>query len=109
MSDILVMGSPDIVEGFTLTGADVENVRDPARAEWMVEELIRRGSYSIVIITEALYSSLSEKLRTTAEKSSQPLVITLPVPAGLRYWEEREDLISRVIRRAIGYRLKIRR
>jgi vacuolar-type H+-ATPase subunit F/Vma7 len=109
MSEVLVVGQPEIVEGFGLTGARVETVTDPDRVGWLVNELLRTRDTGIVVITEDLYEEIPEKLRIRAEASARPLFITLPRPAGREVWEEREDLISRIIRRAIGYRLKIRR
>ncbi len=109
MSEVLVVGQPEIVEGFGLTGARVETVSDPGRVEWLVSELLRTRDTGIVVITEDLYEEIPEKLRVKAEASARPLFITLPRPAGREIWEEREDLISRIIRRAIGYRLKIKR
>ena len=109
MSEILMVGPPEIVEGFGLTGARVEAVTDPDRIGWLVTELLRTRDTGIVVITEDLYEQIPEKVRVKAEASARPLFITLPRPAGRELWEGREDLISRIIRRAIGYRLKIRR
>jgi vacuolar-type H+-ATPase subunit F/Vma7 len=109
MSDLLVLGRPEIVEGFGLTGARFEVVTDPGRVGWIVTELMRTRDTGIVVITEELYEQIPEKVRIRAEASARPLFITLPRPAGRELWKEREDLISRIIRRAIGYRLKIRR
>ncbi|UCF30378.1 MAG: V-type ATP synthase subunit F [bacterium] len=109
MSEILVIGQPEIVEGFSLAGADVETCSDPSRLEWRVMDLLRGRSHGIVIITEELYESLPEKVRLKAEESGRPLFITLPRPRGEDFWTEQEDMITRIIRRAIGYRLKIRR
>jgi vacuolar-type H+-ATPase subunit F/Vma7 len=109
MSEVVVIGQPEIVEGFSLAGADVEPCTDPSRLEWRVMDLLRERSHGVVIVTEELYESLPEKVRIRAEQSGRPLFITLPRPLGEDFWGEREDLISRIIRRAIGYRLKIRR
>jgi len=109
MSEILFIGEPEVIEGFGLTGADIEPESDPARVQWLVEELLRSKDTGIVVITENLYEQIPEKVRTRAEASGRPLFVTLPRPAGLEDWAEKEDLISRVIRRTIGYRMKIRR
>jgi vacuolar-type H+-ATPase subunit F/Vma7 len=109
MSDLLVLGKAEVVEGFSLTGARIEAVADPDRMGWIVSELLRTRDQGIVVITEELYEQIPEKIRVKAEASARPLFITLPQPAGSELWEEREDLVSRIIRRAIGYRLKIKR
>ena len=109
MSEILVIGRPEIVEGFSLAGAEVETCTEPSRLEWKVLELLRNRSHGVVIVTEELYETLPQKVMLRAEQSGRPLFITLPRPLGEDFWETREDLISRIIKRAIGYRLKIRR
>jgi len=101
MPEILVIGEPEIIEGFALTGARIKPESDPKRAGWLVEQHLRT--------TESLFEQIPEKTRTLAEASGQPIFVTLPRPAEIESRGEREDLISRIIRRAIGYRLKIRR
>jgi vacuolar-type H+-ATPase subunit F/Vma7 len=74
-----------------------------------VDQLLRSQDAGIIVVTENLFEQIPEKTRSRAEASGQPIFITLPRPSGIETWEEREDLISRIIRRAIGYRLKIKR
>jgi len=109
MSEILVIGEPEIIEGFALTGARIRPESDPGRAERIMENLFRSREADIIVVTESLFEQLPEKTRIQAEASGRPIFLTLPRPAGIEAWGEREDLISRIIRRAIGYRLKIRR
>jgi vacuolar-type H+-ATPase subunit F/Vma7 len=108
MSEVLVIGEPEVVEGFALAGTDVESSRDPERVAWMVPELIRSSAYGIVLVTETIYDHMDEKVRARAEASARPLFVTIPAAAGTELWGG-EDTISRIIRRAIGYRLKIKR
>lgn len=109
MSEILVIGEPEIIEGFALTGARIRPESDPARVERMLANLFQSGETDIVVVTESLFERIPEKTRIRAETSGHPIFLTLPRPAGIELPGEREDLISRIIRRAIGYRLKVRR
>jgi vacuolar-type H+-ATPase subunit F/Vma7 len=109
MSEILVIGEPEIIEGFALTGAQIRPESDPIRLERFVDQLLKSQDAGIIVVTESLFEQIPEKTRTRAEASGQPIFVTLPRPAGIEIWGEQEDLISRIIRRAIGYRLKIRR
>jgi vacuolar-type H+-ATPase subunit F/Vma7 len=109
MSEILVIGEPEIIEGFALTGARIRPETDPKRAERLVEQLLRSQDTDIVVFTESMFEQIPDKIRTRAEASGRPILVTLPRPAGIEIWGEGEDLISRIIRRAIGYRLKIKR
>jgi vacuolar-type H+-ATPase subunit F/Vma7 len=109
MSELLVIGEPEIIEGFGLTGAKVESVTNPDRVEWLITRLLRSRNEGIVVVTESLYEKVPEKTRAQAEASGRLLFVTLPRPAEMELWEDREDLIGRIVRRAIGYRVKIRR
>ena len=109
MSEVLVIGEPDIIEGFALTGARIRPENDSRRTERLVDQLLRSQDAGIIVVTESLFEQIPEKTRTRAEASGRPIFVTLPRPAGIELWGEREDLISRIIQRAIGYRLKIRR
>ena len=109
MSEILVIGEPEIIEGFALTGARIRPESDPVRAERLVEQLMRSADAGIIVVTESLFEKIPEKTRIRAEATARPIFVSLPRPAGIEAWGGREDLISRIIRRAIGYRLKVRR
>ncbi len=109
MPEILFIGEPKIIEGFALTGAQTKPETDPKRAGWLIEQHIRARDAGIIIVTESLFEQISEKTQTLAEASARPIFVTLPRPVGFESWEGAEDLVSRIIRRAIGYRLKIKR
>ncbi len=109
MSEVLVVGEPEQVEGFALAGARVDSTRDPERVAWLLREAILRRAPAVVAVTESLYEGLPEKIRLAAESSGRPMVITLPRPAGWEALEGGDNLIARIIRRAIGYRIKVRR
>jgi len=109
MSEILVIGEPEIVEGFALTGAQIRSETDPVRVAHLVDRLVQSQEADIIVITESLLERIPEKTRSKAEASGKPVFVSLPRPAGTDTWEGHEDLISRIIRRAIGYRLKVRR
>jgi vacuolar-type H+-ATPase subunit F/Vma7 len=109
MSEVLVTGEPEAVEGFALAGARVEALRDVPRLEWLLREAMRARNPAVVVVTESLYEKLPEKLRLQAEGSARPMFITLPAPPGWSELPGRDDLVSRIIRRAVGYRVKVRR
>ena len=109
MSEILVIGEPEIIEGFALTGAMTRPETDPVRTGHLIDQLIRLRTADIVVFTESLYERILEKDRSRAEGSTKPIFVSLPHPTGIEKWSVREDLVSRIIRRAIGYRLKVRR
>ena len=81
MPEILVIGEPEIIEGFALTGARIKPESDPKRAGWLVEQHLRTGEAGIIVVTESLFEQIPEKTRTLAEASGQPIFVTLPRPA----------------------------
>jgi len=109
MSEVLVVGEPELTEGFALAGGRVEPTVDLARVEWMIRETMRSRNPAVVVVTEGLFERLPEKVRLAAERSARSMFITLPTPPGWETLPGRDDLVSRIIRRAVGYRIKIKR
>ncbi len=109
MSEVWVVGEPEMVEGFALAGARVEPAREPSRVEWLVRETLRAREPAVMVVTESLFEKLPEKVRLAAERAARPMFVTMPEPPGWATVPGREDLVTRIIRRAVGYRIKVKR
>jgi vacuolar-type H+-ATPase subunit F/Vma7 len=109
MSEVWVVGEPEMVEGFALAGARVKAMHDPSRVEWLLRETMRARAPAVVVVSESLYELVPEKVRMAAERAARPMYVTLPEPPGWEAVPSREDLVTRIIRRAVGYRIKVKR
>ena len=101
-----VLCRPATAAGFALAGlpaATMPEAADPAPA---VTALLGRTDVGVVLVEESIYESLPPELRLRLDRSPRPVVVPFPGPAwtGARTAEER---IVELLRRAIGYRVKL--
>lgn len=103
------MTDPDTALGFRLAGVEVHEMTDPVQAGEQLLALLRAGEAGIVIYNEDFVSALPEPAVTALEDSVTPVFFAIPVPPAVPPAERREEYLARLVRRAIGYQLKIRR
>lgn len=92
--------------GFGLAGVPADSVTgaDPAET---VEALLRRPDLGVLLLEERVYDTLSPELRRRVERSSVPVVVPFPSP-GWTAARTAEDRVVELLRRAIGYRVRLR-
>lgn len=94
--------------GFRLAGLETRELAPDEVSSFMLE-LLAEGVYGIVIVEERLYTEISGQVMKRIEKKGLPMVVPVMVP---RSWEETgpvESRAVRLIRKAIGYQIKIKR
>ncbi len=109
MPRVAVLTDYDTGLGFQLAGVEVYNAGSAAEAEATLCNLILDKDVGIIAINEDFLDGLSERVKKRIEGSSHPIVFPFP---SIKRWEEAapsEEYVARLIRRAIGYHLKIRR
>lgn len=109
MYKILAIVGSEVVNGFILAGIEAVHVKSKEEAKQTLMDNLSKNKYGIIIIEEALYEGLDLHLRKTIDKGSLPLVVPLPMEMK---WKEgdfstKSDYIARLIRRIIGYNVKI--
>ncbi|GIW54589.1 MAG: hypothetical protein KatS3mg082_0993 [Nitrospiraceae bacterium] len=109
MARLSVITDPDTALGFRLAGVDVHEEIDPVKAGERLLALLRAREAGIVIYNEDFVSTLPESAVTALEESLTPVFFAIPVPRPVSPAERREDYLARLVRRAIGYQLKIKR
>jgi V/A-type H+-transporting ATPase subunit F len=109
MSSLVVVTDTDTALGFRLAGVDVIEVSTQEEATKQLCRFLNGNEPGIVIYNQEYQTALPEKTRSALEESVSPVFYAIPVvhaePAG----EPREEYLARLLRRAIGYRLKIKR
>jgi V/A-type H+-transporting ATPase subunit F len=97
--DIGVIGSPEFTTGFRLAGvrafAEVPEEEKAGQLDDAVTEMIEDGDLGIVVMHDADLDHLSRSVRETAERSVDPVLVTLGGGAG-------SDRLREQIKRAIG-------
>jgi len=106
MYKIVVVTDPDSAPGFRLAGADVLEASSLGEAKKIISSLIYKDDTGIVAISEDLMSAIDEKMQERIGKTYRPIII--PIPS--RYKGiERTSYMERLLQRAIGYNIVIRR
>jgi vacuolar-type H+-ATPase subunit F/Vma7 len=109
MARLIVITDPDTALGFHLTGVDVTEMADPQAAAYRLLAVLKSREAGVVIYNEEYRTALSVKDRAALEDSITPVFFAIPVARAARKGEPRELYLARLLRRAIGYQVKIKR
>ncbi|MDH3625219.1 MAG: V-type ATP synthase subunit F [Myxococcales bacterium] len=103
---LAVITTPQSSVGFALAGVSVFPEVDGERAAHRIDLLISEAKATVVMIEEALYRELPEEVKRMMRRRATPVVIPIPGPS----WgaeSTAHDYIVEILRRAIGYRVRL--
>lgn len=105
MKKVAFITLPDAEFGFRLAGVDqyVAESKDVLDA---IRRVISEPSTGLVIVDERLVKDIGEDRLRAIERQWDGILLVLPSPK--RPSAEEEDYLSRLIRRAIGYHVRLR-
>lgn len=106
MYKFVVITDPETAPGFRLAGVDVIEASTGEEAKTIIPSLLFKDDTGIVAVNEDFIDSLDEKLLQKIEKTHRPIVISIP---SRTQRIDRADYIERMLRRAIGYNIVVRR
>jgi len=106
---LVVLTDSDTGDGFRLAGVDVVTVESPEEARKRLNELIDDDSSGIVAVNEAYMAEIDERTQQKIASTYRPIVISLPIREKLHTDEDHRAYLSRLIRRAIGFDITLRR
>jgi V/A-type H+-transporting ATPase subunit F len=106
---LVVLTDPDSADGFRLAGVDVEVIDSPESARRKLTSLLDDDSTGIIAINEALMASIDERIQKKIDSIYRPIVVSLPIREKLEIGEDHRAYLSRLIRRAIGFDITLRR
>ncbi len=106
MYKFVVLTDSDRAAGFRLAGADVMEAASAAEARTVIPPLLYRDDIGIVAVNEEYMLSLDEKVMDRIEKMHRPLIIPLPSKSKE---VDRRTYIERLLRKAIGYNIVLKR
>lgn len=104
---IRVLCRPATAAGFGLAGLAADTADDGTAAEPLVRALLARPDLGVVLLEQALHAALAPELRTVVDRVAQPVVVPFPGPAW-RAAPTAEEQVVELLRRAIGYRVRLR-
>ena len=106
MFKFVIVTDPDRASGFRLAGVEVFEAKDTEDAKGVIPPLLHKDDIGIVAVNEEYMLSLDEKLMDRIEKMHRPLII--PIPSRTRELDRR-TYIERLLRKAIGYNIVLKR
>jgi V/A-type H+-transporting ATPase subunit F len=104
MKRIVVLTPSDARHGFSLTGVR-QQVVDPAALENALLELTGDPGIAVLVVDERLITSAAQDRIAALERRWAGLLVVLPAPEPRV--ETGEDYALRLIRRAIGYQVRL--
>jgi vacuolar-type H+-ATPase subunit F/Vma7 len=102
-----VLCSPSIAPAFALVGLPAIEASSGPDAATRLAEIRARPEVAVVLIEADLYEALPEDVVRSLAVSPLPVVVPFPGPV----WVERplaEAYVVELLRRAIGYRVRLR-
>jgi len=109
MNKVLVITYSDIAVGFRLAGVDVITPRKDKEISDLLEECLNHNEYGLVAVEEAFLSNLNEWTRKKLDKAGKPIIVPISTPQKWARKEAADTYLTRLVRKAIGYQIKLKR
>jgi V/A-type H+-transporting ATPase subunit F len=106
---VIVITDAETADGFRLAGCDVQEVDGPEEARRTLASLVDDDESGIIAVNERLMSGIDERLQRKIDSIYRPIVVSMPVREKLQVGEDHRAYLSRLIRRAIGFDITLRR
>ena len=109
MPNCIVLTDHETADGFRLAGIEVLVSRGGEETTRLVEKVMEKKECGLILIKEEFMEDLAESLHRRLEKAGFPLLV--PLPLDMNWWREQRGMeyLLRLIRRSIGYHLRIRK
>lgn len=104
MRQCLFITLPDGQYGFNLAGFS-QQVIGPAQLEASLQQAMESQAVGMIVIDERLLAGIDGDRLQVIEKRWEGIVVVLPQPASPT--EKEEDFAKRLIRRAVGYQVRL--
>ena len=109
MYKVIVLTDPDTADGFRLAGVDVQVVESNEMVRKQLNDLLDDDSSGIIAVNEKMMAAIDERTQRKIDSIYRPIVISLPIKEQLEMGEDHRAYLSRLIRRAIGFDITLRR
>jgi V/A-type H+-transporting ATPase subunit F len=107
LSRLVAIAPSDSANGYRLTGIEVFETESAAEASKEVLRLLEDETVAMLLLSESLAEEMDNKTISVIEESSMPLVLVVPEPSGWEEVSDQEAYVGELIRRSIGYQIKI--
>ncbi len=109
MYKLIVLTDSDNADGFRLAGVDVVVVDSQDAVRERLNHLLDDEDAGIIAVNEQMMAAIDERTQRRIDTIYRPLVISLPIREKLAIGEDHRAYLARLIRRAIGFDITLRR
>jgi len=103
VTEVVFITSKDARFGFSLAGTTQIAVAEE-KAEELLRQTIADSDVGVVVIDERLVKAIDAKHYSELEEAWKGLLVTLPAP---EHEAVEEDYLQRLIKRALGYHVRL--
>lgn len=93
--------------GFNLTPVDTYVSNTPEEAKSNLLRLLNDDTIGVIAINDDFLKDIDERLQQRIDKLFKPIVVPIPAKKTLEITEERRSYLAHLIRRAIGFDIKL--
>lgn len=108
MRKVVIFTDVESADGFRMAGVEtVEGNDDVVDNKQTLLKLVNDDDIGIVGISEDILNSIDDSTRAKIEQMERPILVMLPTTKQLEVSEARHVYLAKMIRRAIGFDIKI--
>jgi len=104
---VRVLATPAVATGFALAGLETMTAETALAGRDRILTLVRDPTVAVLLVEEAMLGCCSAMERTQLLSRDQPIIVPFSSPAWVREPSRESMLILDILRRAIGYRVRI--
>jgi vacuolar-type H+-ATPase subunit F/Vma7 len=105
---VRVLCRPEAALGFALAGVQVDTARSPGEGAARTLELATHPEIGVLLVEEVFYDAIRDSAKRALERRPVPMIVPFPPPSWAAPEEEAEAYLVEILRRAIGYRVRLR-
>ncbi len=109
MAGYLVITGKETAPGFRLAGIECIEADERTDVAGLLTSIVDEGRYGLVCIEDRFFKRVPSNVMRRIEKKGFPVVVPVEIPLEWGEKEAGESPIARLIRRAIGYQIKLKR
>jgi vacuolar-type H+-ATPase subunit F/Vma7 len=109
VAELVVIVGKDVSPGFRLGGFDCIELEEGEDVSSLIEGIHKEGRYGLVCIEERFLEDVSRDIMRRIKKSGLPVIVPVNIPEAWGEGGPEEAPFARLIRRAIGYHIKLKK
>ncbi len=109
MGHIVALVDEETALGFRLAGIEGRAAGTADDLARRARELMEDPDARLVLVDEALFRLLPEGMQRTLDASRSPVFVAVPAARARKATASPEEHVARLMRRVIGYQIRIRR